>query len=114
MSTESSQPSPQRNFHLDRRSVFAGALFGLYYSEINYGMGLILAVIGFSTAIIGGLGNIWGAIIGGYLFAGLQTAVVATMPSLSDYKTVIAFIVVIALITWRPTGLLAERGSERV
>ena len=93
---------------------FAGALFGLYYSEINYGMGLILAVIGFSAAIIGGLGNIWGAIIGGYLFAGLQTAVVATLPSLSDYKTVIAFIVVIALITWRPTGLLAERGSERV
>ena len=93
---------------------FAGALFGLYYSEINYGMGLILAVIGFSAAIIGGLGNIWGAIVGGYLFAGLQTAVVATLPSLSDYKNVIAFIVVIALITWRPTGLLAERGSERV
>jgi branched-chain amino acid transport system permease protein len=93
---------------------FAGALFGLYYSEINYGMGLILAVIGFSAAIIGGLGNIWGAIIGGYLFAGLQTAVVATLPSLSDYKNVIAFIVVVALITWRPTGLLAERGSERV
>jgi branched-chain amino acid transport system permease protein len=93
---------------------FAGALFGLYYSEINYGMGLILAVIGFSAAIIGGLGNIWGAIIGGYLFAGLQTAVVATLPSLSDYKNVIAFVVVVALITWRPTGLLAERGSERV
>ena len=92
----------------------AGALFGLYYSEINYGMGLILAVIGFSAAIIGGLGNIWGAIIGGYLFAGLQTAVVATLPSLSDYKNVIAFIVVVALITWRPTGLLAERGSERI
>lgn len=93
---------------------FGGALFGLYYSEINYGMGLILAVIGFSAAIIGGLGNIWGAIIGGYLFAGLQTAVVATLPSLSDYKNVVAFIIVIALITWRPTGLLAERGSERV
>jgi branched-chain amino acid transport system permease protein len=93
---------------------FAGALFGLYYSEINYGMGLILAVIGFSAAIVGGLGNIWGAIIGGYLFAGLQTAVVATLPNLSDYKNVIAFIIVVALITWRPTGLLAERGSERV
>ena len=45
---------------------FAGTLFGLYYSEINYGMGLFLAVIGFCAAIIGGLGNIWGAIIGGY------------------------------------------------
>ncbi|MBS0531922.1 MAG: branched-chain amino acid ABC transporter permease [Proteobacteria bacterium] len=92
----------------------AGALYGLYYSEINYSMGLILAIIGFSAAIIGGLGNIWGAIVGGYLFAGLQTAVVALLPALSDYKNVIALIVVVALIAWRPTGLLAERGSERV
>lgn len=93
---------------------FAGALLGLYYSEVNYGMGVLLAVIGFSAAIVGGLGNIWGAVIGGYLFAGLQTVVVAAAPSMSDYKNVIAFIVIVALITWRPTGLLAERGSERV
>lgn len=93
---------------------FAGTIYGLYYSEVNYGMGLLLAVIGFSAAIVGGLGNIWGAIIGGYLFAGLQTFVVAAMPSMSDYKNVFAFVLVIVLITWRPTGLLAERGSERV
>ena len=93
---------------------FAGTIYGLYYSEINYSMGLLLAVIGFSAAIVGGLGNIWGAIIGGYLFAGLQTFVVAALPSMSDYKNVFAFLLVILLITWRPTGLLAERGSERV
>jgi branched-chain amino acid transport system permease protein len=77
-------------------------------------MGLLLAVIGFTAAIVGGLGNIWGAIIGGYLFAGLQTMVVAAVPSMSDYKDVFAFVLIIVLITWRPTGLLAERGSERV
>lgn len=93
---------------------FAGALFGLYYSEINYGMGLLLAIIGFSAAIVGGLGNIWGAILGGYLFAGLQTFVVAAAPSLSDYKNVFAFVCVIALITLRPTGLIAERKAERI
>src|SRR5262249_33398011 len=93
---------------------FTGTIYGLYYSEINYGIGLLLAVIGFSAAIVGGLGNIWGAIIGGYLFAALQTFVVAATPSLSDYKNVFAFLVVIVLITWRPTGLLAERGAERV
>lgn len=93
---------------------FAGIIYGLYYSEINYSMGLLLAVIGFTAAIVGGLGNIWGAIIGGYLFAGLQTFVVAAMPSMSDYKNVFAFVLIIMLITWRPTGLLAERGSERV
>ena len=93
---------------------FAGVLFGLYYSEINYGMGLLLAIIGFSAAIVGGLGNIWGAILGGYFFAGLQTLVVAAIPSLSDYKNVVAFIAVIMLMTWRPTGLLGEGESARV
>ncbi len=93
---------------------FAGAVSGLYYSEINYGMGVLLAIIGFSAAIVGGLGNIWGAILGGFLFAGLQTFVVAAFPALSDYKNVIAFVAVIMLITLRPTGLLAERRSERV
>ena len=93
---------------------FGGAIYGLYYSEINYGMGVLLAVIGFSAAIIGGLGNIWGAILGGYLFAGLQTFAVAAMPFPNDYKDVFAFAVVIALVTWRPTGLLAERSSQRV
>jgi branched-chain amino acid transport system permease protein len=93
---------------------FAGTIYGLYYSEINYGMGLLLAVIGFTAAIVGGLGNIWGAIIGGYLFAGLQTLVVAAIPSMSDYKNVFAFVLIIMLITWRPTGLLAERRSDRV
>jgi branched-chain amino acid transport system permease protein len=93
---------------------FAAMIYALYYSEINYGMGLLLGVIGFTAAVVGGLGNIWGAIIGGYLFAGLQTFVVAAVPSMSDYKNVFAFVLIIVLITWRPTGLLAERGSERV
>ncbi len=93
---------------------FSGTIYGLYYSEVNYSMGLLLAIIGFGAAIVGGLGNIWGAILGGYLFAGLQTAVVALMPGLSDYKNVVAFLVFIVLITWRPTGLMAERSSERV
>jgi branched-chain amino acid transport system permease protein len=92
----------------------AGVMYGLYYSEINYGMGVLLAVVGFSAAIVGGLGNIWGAIIGGYLFAGLQTLAVAIIPAASEYKTFFAFLVVIMVITWRPTGLLAERRSDRV
>ncbi|UXN57433.1 branched-chain amino acid ABC transporter permease [Phyllobacterium zundukense] len=93
---------------------FAGIMYGIYYSEVSYNMGLLLSVIGFSAAIVGGLGNIWGAILGGYLFAALQTLVVAATPSLSEYKNVIGFAIMIILITWRPTGLLAERTSERV
>ena len=54
-------------------AAFAGLINGLYYNEINFGMGLYLGVIGLSAAIIGGFGSIYGAILGGFLFAGLQT-----------------------------------------
>ena len=95
-------------------AAFAGILHGLYYSEVNFGMGLLLGVIGFSSAIVGGLGNIYGAIIGGFLFAALQTLGVLAMPFASAYKDVFAFGVIILIMAWRPTGLISEKISERV
>ncbi|MCH7864058.1 MAG: branched-chain amino acid ABC transporter permease [Proteobacteria bacterium] len=95
-------------------AAFAGILHGLYYNEINFGMGLLLGVIGFSSAIVGGLGNIYGAIIGGFLFAALQTIGVLAMPFASAYKDVFAFAVIILIMAWRPTGLISEKTSERV
>jgi branched-chain amino acid transport system permease protein len=95
-------------------AAFAGVMNGLYYNEINFGMGLYLGVIGFSAAIIGGLGSIYGAILGGFLFAGLQTIGTVMLPFASAYKDVFAFAVVIAIMAWRPTGLIREKISERV
>ena len=95
-------------------AAFAGVMNGLYYNEINFSMGLLLGAIGFSAAIVGGLGNIYGAIIGGFLFALLQTIGAVALPLASAYKDVFAFGVIIALMAWRPTGLLAEKMSERV
>ncbi len=95
-------------------AAFAGILNGLYYNEVNFGVGLLLGVIGFSAAIMGGLGNIYGAIIGGFLFAALQTIGAVAMPFASAYKDVFAFGVVILIMAWRPTGLISERVSERV
>lgn len=95
-------------------AAFAGLMNGLYYNEINFAMGLYLGVVGFSAAIIGGLGNIYGAILGGFLFAALQTIGAVTLPFASAYKDVFAFAVVIAIMAWRPTGLIPEKQSERV
>lgn len=95
-------------------AAFAGVMNGLYYNEINFGMGLYLGVIGFSAAIIGGLGSIYGAILGGFLFAALQTVGTVMLPFASAYKDVFAFAVVIAIMAWRPTGLIREKISERV
>ncbi len=94
-------------------AALAGVGNGLYYSEINFGMGLLLGVIGFSAAVVGGLGNIYGAILGGFLFAALQT-IGAVWFSVPAYKDVFAFAAVIVFMTWKPTGLLAETTAERV
>ena len=100
-------------------AALAGVMNGLYYNEINFGIGLLLGVIGFSAAILGGLGNLWGAILGGFLFAGLQMIGSVALPELfpdlpSAYKDVFAFAAVIVFMAWKPTGLIAEKTSERV
>jgi branched-chain amino acid transport system permease protein len=95
-------------------AAVAGVMNGIYYNEINFGSGLLLGVIGFSAAVIGGLGNVYGAIIGGFVFAALQTIGAVALPFASAYKDVFAFAVVILLMTWKPTGLIGERVSERV
>lgn len=98
---------------------FAGVMSGLYYNEINFSMGLLLGIIGFSAAVIGGLGNMYGAILGGFLFSAMQTVGAVVVPALlpsipSAYKDVFAFAGVIALMSFKPTGLLSEKSSDRV
>lgn len=95
-------------------AAFAGVVNGLYYSEVNFSMGLLLGAIGFSAAVIGGLGNVYGAILGGFLFAALQSIGALALPFASAYKDVFAFATVIVLMAWKPGGLLTERSSERV
>jgi branched-chain amino acid transport system permease protein len=95
-------------------AAVAGVMNGFYYNEINFGMGLYLGIIGFAAAIIGGLGSLYGAILGGFLFAALQTIGTVALPFGSAYKDVFAFAVVILFMAWRPTGLIQEKVSERV
>uniref|UniRef100_UPI0038D1A04C ABC transporter permease subunit n=1 Tax=Elioraea sp. TaxID=2185103 RepID=UPI0038D1A04C len=79
-----------------------------------FNMGLLLGAIGFSAAVIGGLGNVYGAILGGFIFAALQTIGAVLLPIASAYKDVFAFAAVILLMAWKPGGLLAERSADRV
>ncbi len=92
----------------------AGIMHGIYYSEINFNSGLFLGLIGFSAAVVGGLGSIWGAIIGGFTFAALQTVWVVLFPDASSYRDVFSFAVIIVIMALFPTGIIAERYSEKV
>ena len=76
-------------------------------------MGLLLGVFGFSAAVVGGLG-ISTARSSAALFAALQTIGAVALPFASVDKDVFALAVIIAILAWRPTGLIAEKTSQRV
>ncbi|MBI4638407.1 MAG: branched-chain amino acid ABC transporter permease [Candidatus Rokubacteria bacterium] len=95
-------------------AAVAGILSGLYYSEIHFIMGITGGVIGFSAAAIGGLGNVYGAILGGLLFGVLQTTAAALIPRGSEFRDVVAFAVVMLFLVFRPSGILGEKSVERV
>ena len=117
----------------------AGVLFGTYYGVVQYTMGSILGLKAFSAAVLGGIGNIPGAMLGGVLL-GLVEALGAgyvgdftdlcqyawLSPAInaceggghfilfgSNYQDVIAFLVLILVLVLRPSGLLGERIADR-
>ncbi len=94
--------------------ALAGVMSGLYYRQVMFNMGLMLGVIGFCAAVVGGLGSLMGAVVGGFLFSGLQILATVALPIPSAYKDVFAFAMMICIIAVRPTGLLRERFEERV
>lgn len=95
-------------------AAVAGILSGLYYGEIHFIMGITGGVIGFSAAAIGGLGNVYGAMVGGLLFGMLQTTSAALIPRGSEFRDVVAFAVVMLFLIFRPSGILGEKSVERV
>jgi len=90
----------------------AGLMVGLYYGQINFTMGWVYGLKAFTAAILGGIGNIPGAMVGGLLL-GVIEAMGAAYISIA-WKDAIAFLVLILILIVRPTGLLGERVAEKV
>ncbi|MEM8853003.1 MAG: branched-chain amino acid ABC transporter permease [Pseudomonadota bacterium] len=96
-------------------SAAIGALAGILVTPItltSYDVGTLLALKGFAAAMLGGMGNPFGAVIGG-LLVGLIEAYGAGLIS-SDYKDAFAFIVILLVLFFMPAGLFGKRRVERV
>ncbi|MCC7327032.1 MAG: branched-chain amino acid ABC transporter permease [Burkholderiales bacterium] len=122
-------------------AAVAGVMVGSYYGIVHYQMGFILGLKAFSAAVLGGIGNLAGAMLGGLLlgviealgagyvgdltnlchlsgwFDALASTCVANDNRItlfgSNYQDVFAFLVLICVLVFRPSGLLGERVSDR-
>ena len=92
--------------------AIAGIMVGLYYRQINFTMGWAYGLRAFTAAILGGIGNIPGAMVGGLLL-GVFESIGAGYVS-AAWKDAISFLILILILILRPTGLLGERVAEKV
>jgi branched-chain amino acid transport system permease protein len=90
----------------------AGVLVGVYYNSINPLMGTMPGLKAFVAAVIGGIGIIPGAVIGGYFLGMTETMVSAYGGSL--FKDAVAFIILILILLVKPNGLLGKNIKEKV
>ncbi|MFW5721877.1 MAG: branched-chain amino acid ABC transporter permease, partial [Desulfohalobiaceae bacterium] len=88
----------------------AGIMVGMYYGSVRYDMGFVPGIKAFAAAVLGGIGNITGAMLGG-LIIGLVEIFAAAYIS-SQYKDVFAFIILIAVLYFMPTGIMGENVDD--
>lgn len=89
-----------------------GLFIGLYYKGITFNMGWNYGLYAFVAAIIGGIGNIPGAMVGGILL-GVFKALIAGYVS-SVWADALTFVLLISILVVRPTGIMGERVAEKV
>jgi len=86
----------------------SGIMWAMKYPQINPFMGVIPGVKAFIAAVIGGIGNIVGAVFGGFLLGLCEILIVALLPNLAEYRDAFAFLLLIGVLLFRPTGIMGE------
>ena len=100
-------------------AAIAGVMVSAYYGLAHYYMGFLLGLKAFSAAVLGGIGNLGGAMLGGLLLGLIESFGAGYIGDLtggflgSHYQDVFAFFVLIAVLVFRPQGLLGARVVER-
>lgn len=100
-------------------AAVAGVMVSAYYGLAHYYMGFMLGLKAFSAAVLGGIGNLAGAMLGGLLLGIIESLGAGYLGPLtggflgSHYQDVFAFFILILVLVFRPSGLLGERVGDR-
>lgn len=100
-------------------AAIAGVMWAANYSSAQFAMGFVPGLKAFSAAVLGGIGNIYGAMLGGILLGVIESLGAGYIGDLtngffgSNYQDIFAFIVLIIVLTLRPSGIMGERVPDR-
>ena len=100
-------------------AAIAGVMWAANYGTVNHTMGFLPGLKAFTAAVFGGIGNLAGAVVGGVLLGLIESLGAGYLGTLtggvlgSHYVDILAFIVLIIMLTLRPSGLLGERVADR-
>lgn len=89
----------------------AGVMVASNYGQAHYFMGFMLGLKAFTAAVMGGIGNLWGAMVGGLILGLVEN--VGLIFVRGDYKDIFAFVVLVLVLIFRPQGLIGEKVAER-
>ncbi|MBU3664281.1 MAG: branched-chain amino acid ABC transporter permease [Chthoniobacterales bacterium] len=90
----------------------AGVLYGLAYPVIGASMGILVGWKAFVAAVIGGIGNVRGAVLGGYLLGAVEVLIVTVMPS--TYRDLVVYSLLLVILVFKPYGLLGRPAVQKV
>jgi branched-chain amino acid transport system permease protein len=85
-----------------------GIMWAMKYPQVNPFMGVFPGLKAFIAAVLGGIGNIVGAVIGGFLLGLSEILIVAFVPEMAQYRDAFAFVILILVLLFRPTGIMGE------
>ena len=95
-------------------AAIGGIMWALKYPRLEPLMGIMPGLKCFIAAVIGGIGSISGAVLGGLLLGLIELMTIAFLPELTGYKDAFAFILLIVVLLVKPTGLLGSKQGEKV
>jgi branched-chain amino acid transport system permease protein len=100
-------------------AAVAGVMWGANYASAQFAMGFVPGIKAFSAAVLGGIGNIYGAMVGGILLGLIESLGAGYIGDFTDgflgsnYQDIFAFIVLVGVLTLRPSGIMGERVADR-
>jgi branched-chain amino acid transport system permease protein len=92
----------------------AGIMWAMRYPQIHPFMGVFPGFKAFIAAVVGGIGSIHGAVLGGLLLGTVEIMAVAFNPTLSGYRDAFAFVLLIVILLFKPTGLVGAKIEDKI